>query len=149
MNKKLGLFVLSLILSFGALMPAYAAEADTETETEVVEYADDGISPRYKNISSIGYSFIIDDDGEASYSANVITYEYSDIEIYVELQKKSGSSWKKLYSSTGTKSNIKKYTYGDSYSVDDINAEYRVYYKITTEYGNNQTESTTNYKYWN
>ena len=81
----------------------------------------------------------------ASYKLYVNSGVSDKVIVSMELQQKSGSKWIKLKTKKFTGYKIEN-TFSDECDVDDNNAEYRVYYKITAYY-DDETEVISGYKY--
>lgn len=117
----------------------------------VIAYANEA----YKNDSTIieqRYEAVGDYNCNLSISKNVAYYKIVvsskvayKITVNMELQQKSGSKWIKLKTKKFTGYKIEN-TFSDECDVDDNNAEYRVYYKITAYY-DDETEVISGYKY--
>lgn len=136
MKYKILPIVLSVIMCMNGGAVVYANEL-YKAENTMIER-------RYEVINNYRCNLSIFNK-VASYKLYVNSGVADKVIVSMELQQKSGSKWIKLKTKKFTGYKIEN-TFSDECDVDDNNAEYRVYYKITAYY-DDETELISGYKY--
>lgn len=136
MKYKILPIVLSVIMCMNGGAVVYANEL-YKAENTMIER-------RYEVINNYRCNLSIFNK-VASYKLYVNSGVADKVIVSMELQQKSGSKWIKLKTKKFTGYKIEN-TFSDECDVDDNNAEYRVYYKITAYY-DDETEVISGYKY--
>lgn len=143
MKKKYYLHFMLLMSLMCAATPNQTLASSLGKDSNVVLFQE----PRYQNIMSIVYTFRINNKNEAVYSAVVTTRSATKIKVETTLEKYINQEWTEIDTDSDYSNNTYFGYEGKTKNVDP-DGLYRVYYYITVNYGNGQTEYTSQYKYY-